>query len=152
MSSFKVQTPIIHTPGFKTWRISGNSLHRQLVKLDLKIPMGMLDSWYYFTDLDGWGKILWDLVFNSSLYKTDKFDCENYALKAMNECAERYDLNTMALVIGSIPQGRHGFNIFVYYDNANVRFLLWEPNEGFPFSGSAFEISEYGYEPELVLI
>lgn len=110
--------------------------------------MGMLDWQYYHTDLEGWNEVLFNLIFKSNLYKQDKFDCENYALKAMNTCAERYGLNTLAVVIGDIPQGRHGFNILYYGDG----FMLWEPNDGFPFSGSLFEIGDYGYQPELVLI
>jgi len=51
--------------------------------------MGMLDGEYFYTDLEGWGKVLLDLMFKSNLYRDDKFDCDNYALKAMNVCAER---------------------------------------------------------------
>jgi len=98
--------------------------------------------------LEGWGNILWDLVFNSNLYKADRFDCENYALKAMTTCAERYGLNTMGLVIGDIPLGRHGFNIFFHGDG----FMLWETNDGFSYAGTPFEIGEYGYHPDIVLI
>jgi len=148
MSKLKVQQPVIHIPAFKEYQITASILRPKIEALGLKIPMGMLDWQYYFTDSEGWGKVLYDLVFNSSLYKKDKFDCENFALKAMNECAQRYGLNTLAMVIGDVPQGRHGFNMFYTGDG----FLLWEPNDGFPFSGSAFEIGEFGYSPELVLI
>lgn len=148
MSKIKVQQPIIHIPSFKEFAMSAEPMRRLLTNLKLTIPMGMLDSWYYYTDMEGWGKVLYNLVFSSSLYKPNRFDCENYALKAMNICAERYGLNTLAMVIGDVPQGRHGFNMFYTGEN----FLLFEPNEGFPFSGSAFEIGEYNYQPKLVLV
>jgi len=148
MSKFKVQQPLIHIPSFKTYYVSGSFLKEEIESLGFTVPMGRLDSQYYYTDLEGWGAILWDLVFNSNLYKADRFDCENYALKAMTLCAERYGLNTMGLVIGDIPQGRHGFNIFYHGDG----FMLWEPNDGFPYSGSPFEIGEHGYRPDMVLI
>lgn len=135
-------------PSFKEYSISMIEFKSRIDTLGVKVPMGMLDSWYYYTDLEGWGNVLCNLIFSSSLYKTDRFDCSNYGLKAMNECAERYGLNTLALVIGDTPQGRHGFNMLYYGDG----FMLWEPNDGFPFSGSVFEIGEYGYKPDLILV
>lgn len=148
MSKFKIEQPVIHLPSFNQYEITGPALKEKIQALELKIPMGMLDGRYYYTDLEGWGNILYDLAFKSKLYKRDRFDCENYALKAMTLCAERYGLNTLVMVIGDIPQGRHGFNIFYYGDG----FMLWEPNEGFPWSGEPFEIGENGYIPDLVLL
>ena len=148
MSKIKVRQPIEHIPTFEVFVINGTELIRKLWDLHLTTPMGMLDYRYYYTNLEGWGKVLQNLVFNSNLYQKDKFDCENYALKAMNICSERYGLNAFGLVIGNTELGRHGFNIFYHGDG----FLLWEPNEGFDFSGSAFEIGEYGYFPQLVLL
>lgn len=148
MSKIRFQQPVVHLPKFKEYQITGSMLKYKIEALGLKIPMGMLDRQYYHPDLEGWGKVLENLVFKSSLYQKDRFDCENLALKAMNLCAERYGLNTLAMVIGDIPQGRHGFNMFYTGES----FMLWEPNEGFPFSGSAFEIGDFGYVPELVLV
>ena len=152
MSNFKFNQPIEHIPSFKQWCIDSKGMSYYLDKLDIKTPMNLLDGLYYFTDLEGWGKILYDLVFHSSLYKTDRFDCENFALKAMNECAERYGLNTLAMIIGDIPQGRHGFNMLCFYDEGEVEFMLWEPNIGFAWSGEPFEIGEHGYKTDLALI
>jgi len=90
----------------------------------------------------------WSQRKNVSLVKSNQPHCENYALKAMNQCAERHGLNTLAMVIGDIPEGRHGFNIFYHGDG----FMLWEPNEGFAWSGQPFEIGENGYKPDLILI
>ena len=148
MSSFKLQQPVVHLPSFKVYQITGLLLKAKIEALGLELPLGMLDWQYYHTDLEGWGKILYDLAFSSSLYEKDKFDCENYALKAMNLCAERYKLNTLALALGHIPIGYHGFNIFFYGDG----FMLWEPNVGFLWSGEPFEIGENGYQPDRVVI
>jgi len=139
--------PGITRPDFTEYKIAGSSLRNKILGLGLKLPAGMMDSYYYYTDLEGWGNILYDLTFKSNLYKTNRFDCENYALKAMNECAERYGLNTMAFVIGDIPQGRHGFNMFFHGDG----FMLHEPNAGFGWGGY-FEIGDNGYRPELVIV
>lgn len=110
--------------------------------------MAMLDWYYYYTDFEGWGKVIRDLVFKSNLYKKDKFDCENFALKAMTLCAERYGLNTFGLALGDIPQGSHGFNIF--WDGEKLWLL--EPNTSFGWAGEPFQIGEYGYIPDKVLI
>jgi len=152
MSKFTVQTPVIHTPSFTKWRIDSSTMYHLLINKGIKIPLGMLDSFYYLTNLEGWGKLFYDLVFNSNLYKADAFDCEDYALKAMATCHERFGLNAFGLVIGDIPYGRHGFNIFAYYDSGETKLMLWEPNEGFSWSGNPFEIDENGYLPDMVVI
>jgi len=129
-------------------KIDSIELQAKLSELGLGTPMGMLDSYYYYTDIEGWGKILCDLAFKSDLYKEDRFDCENYALKAMVLCAEKYGLNAFGLALGYMPQGYHGFNILF----TGTEFLLWEPNAGFECSGQAFPIGEFEYKPNLVLI
>ena len=148
MSRVQVRQPIVHTPSFKEFQINGLELSAKLQTLGLRYPFGMLDWSYYYTDLEGWGKILYDLVFKSSLYKEDKFDCDNYALKAMNLCAERYGLNTMAMVICNTPLGRHSWNMFYTGEG----FMCFEPNSAFSFTGDAFEVEEHKYFPDWILI
>jgi len=147
MSKIKVQQPIVHLPSFKEYKISGAELAKKYEALGVKMPFPRSDSWYYHTDEEGWVKILGDLVFKSSLYKTDRFDCEDYALRAQGVCAERYGLNTLRYTYGMMPLGAHGFNSCWTGD----RFLLFEPNEA--FSGSPyFEVGENGYKPMAVLL
>lgn len=149
MSKIKPQQPIIHIPRFTEYGVDYIALRSLMVNgIGLEIPMSMHDTFYYYVSLEDWGKILRDLVFSSSLYKRDKFDCEDYAMKAWVVCRERYGINTLGVVHGDTDLGHHAFNILYYGDG----FMLFEPNEGFPFSGSAFDIGEYGYKPELVLI
>jgi len=148
MSKVKVQNPIVHTPSFKTYEISGFDVATQLKDLGLTIPMFLLDGQYYYTDAEGWATILIDLLVKSDLYKSDKFDCDNYTIKAMTTCAERYGLNTMALAIGDIPQGRHAFNLIYTGED----WLVFEPNAGFQYGGQAFPIGDNGYKPEMVLV
>ena len=147
MSNIKIKPIIEHTPSFKEYQISGLNLSVELQNMGLEYPLGMLDWNYYHTDMEGWGKILYDLVFKSDLYKKDRFDCEDFALKAMVKCRERYGLNTLAMVIGDTPLGRHGFNMFYYGEG----FMLFEPNEGFNYDG-AFDMGEHGYRPDSILI
>jgi len=152
LSQFRLQQPVRHIPSFKEYKIYRGDLVKRLYQLDIDVfpkdVLFVLDKWYYHTDLEGWGKVLENLIFSSNLYKKDKFDCEDYALKAQVICAQRYGLNALRLCIGDVPTGKHGFNIFYFGDG----FMLFEPNAGFTFSGSAFEIGEYGYKPEIVLV
>ncbi len=127
--------------------ISGDELSQRLVDLGFSVPLGMLDSTYYFTDAEGWAKVLSDMTFKSDLYKAERFDCEDYAMKACVTCWERYGLNAFGLVLGMTPAGYHGFNIF--YDG--VGFTLHEPNEGFGFGGP-FPIGEHGYIPSMIVM
>lgn len=150
MSEIKLQQPVIHIPSFERFVIHRSTLVAELAKVGIK-PLCTdqpMDGFIYYTNLEGWGKILWDLAFKSGLYKEDIFNCDKFALKAYILCCERYGLNSLLLAIGDIPEGRHGFNIFYTGEG----FMLWEPNDGFPFSGSEFEIGEYGYKPDLALI
>jgi len=148
MSRIKVNPNIIHTPSFKTFMIDGATLKGRLANIGLTTPMNMLDSRYFYTDVEGWSKILPDMMVKSSLYLEDRYDCDEYALKAKVTCSERYGLNAMAFVIGDIPEGRHAFNMI--YDG--VDWLIFEANIGFGLGGQAFPIGAEGYRPELVLV
>uniref|UniRef100_A0A6M3LCA0 Agglutinin C-terminal domain-containing protein n=1 Tax=viral metagenome TaxID=1070528 RepID=A0A6M3LCA0_9ZZZZ len=148
MSRIKTQSPIIHTPSFKTYRIAGFALKKTLDDLGIDMPMFMLDSWYYYTDAEGWSKLLPDLMVKSNLWSEDKFDCDDMAWKAKMTCVERYELNTMAFVIGYLSTGRHSFNLI--YDGDE--WLTFEPSDGFGLAGQAFPIGAEGYKPELILV
>ena len=149
MSQIKVKQPIIHIPTFKEYKISATELFRKYAELDIGMPFPQSDSWYYHSDVEGWAKILPDLMINSSLYKQDRFDCEDFALKAQTVCAERYGLNTLRYTYGTMPLGAHGFNSFWTGDC----IMLFEPNNAFSIDGDiVFELGGYGYVPLKVLI
>jgi hypothetical protein len=147
MSRIKVQNPIKHIPSFKRYSIGINEMQNLLTALGLEIPFGLWQTEYFYTDLESWGKILWDLVFSKDLYKADISDCDWYATKAWVKCREIYRLNTLMVVTGPTPLGYHAWNMLYYGEG----FMLWEPNDGFEFSGGLFEIGEYGYKPGKVL-
>jgi len=149
--------PIVPIPQITKWGFQRHYLVQRLKALGIEsFPERegyILNQWHFYTDLEGWGEILWDLAFESDLYKPDIFACDAYGLKANIECRQRYGLNTLLFCIGKIPLGIHGFNLFPYGDENGIEgFLLWEPNEGFEWSGEAFEIGENSYIPIEVMI
>ena len=148
MSKIKFNPPLEHIPSFKEYTISTPELLPLIRALGCRLPLGALDGQYWYTNLDGWLTVLVDMLFKSNLYREDRFDCDSYALKAMSLCAERYGLNSLALVIGNIPQGRHAFNMLY----TGSEFLLWEPNAGFEYGVHPFPIGEFGYVPDEVLL
>ena len=150
MSNFSLRKPVVHTPGFDEYTISGSDLYSKYGDVGLTMPFPMSENWYYFTDREGWAKLISHLLFKSNLYKADRFDCEDYAIKAMVTCAELFGLNTFRYTYGDSPLGRHGYNSFWTGDS----FLLFEPNEGFQgqMDSPVFELGENGYQPINVLI
>jgi len=147
MSKFKVQ--VNHVPAnYKTYSIPGLELKNKYEELGVQMPFPRADSWYYYTDPEGWATLVSHLLFKSSLYKEDIFDCDDYAMKAQVTCAELYGLNTCRCTYGHMPLGFHGFNSMFCGD----RFLLLEPNEGYQYEDPLFEWGIYGYNPEFVLL
>ena len=148
MSKLKFNEPITHIPSYTELCISSQDLFPKLLTLGVELPFGLQQNWYYYLNLEDWGKIINDLMFKSNLYTPDKRDCDWYASKAWVTCRERYGLNTLAFVNGNSNAGYHAYNLLYHGDG----FKLWEPNDGFPFSGSFFEIGEYGYIPKKALL
>ena len=147
MSKISLQNPVVHTPKFKEYKISGQELRKKYEGLGIEIPFPVSDYWYYHTDMDGLLTIAGHLLFKSTLYKTDRFDCEDYALKAQGLCAELYGLNAHRYTYGKMPLGAHGFNSHWCGDG----LLLFEPNNGFS-SDPVFDIGHNGYIPLAVLL
>lgn len=159
MSKIITQSPIVHIPSFKRWAVHQNVLLSYVYGLGLdtlvKTNDFILSAWYYYTDIDGWAKIIPDLIVSSSLYDKNVFACEEYALKAQIECGQRYRLNTLRLCIGKVEGHAdwHGFDIFFYGNEKGIGgAMLFEPDDGYEWAGNAFPIGEFGYVPKLVFL
>lgn len=114
-------------PKFNTYAISLPALMAEYQNIGVSNPFNPSDGWYYYTDRAGWAAVLTNLLISSSLYQPDKFDCDDYSLKAQVLCAERYGLNALRYTFGIIPAGGHGFCTAW----AGSDFIIFEPNEGF---------------------
>ena len=154
MSKIKVQQPIVHLPSFKRWMVNRAALVRRLEELGIKpFPEGFaFFNWYYYTTLEDWGKVLYDLVFKSDLY-SPTFKCADYALQAQTECGKRHGMNSLRMCLDkrSAEKG-HAYDLFPYGNGEGIEgIMLFEPNEGYKWSG-ILEIGDEDYKPELVLI
>jgi len=137
-----------NNPSVDEFVITGEEFKRIIESAGLQVPVGMFDSTYYYTDGEGWASILSHMLFKSNLAKPEKFDCENYAMKAMSVCHEKYGLNTFGLALGMTPWGYHCFNIL--YDG--MGFWLFEPNAQFGYGETLFRIGDNFYQPDRVLV
>lgn len=138
-------------PKIKRWSMSRAEMKTRVLAAGMYLPAPDLpwDNKYFYTNREGWMKIIWDLCFKSSLYKKDIFDCENLAFKAWLRACEEYDLNTFCPTIGDIPEGRHGFNVFYCGDpdTGESEWMMFEPNDGFPGNGIMEWLGD-GYRPD----
>ncbi len=80
MSKITFKQPIVHIPSFREYTISGADLFSKYQDMGVTMPFPISDNWYYYSDREGWSALVSHLVFKSTLYKDDRFDCEDYAI------------------------------------------------------------------------
>jgi hypothetical protein len=151
MSKIRLRVDVNHLPSFTERQISGNELLRQYNNVGIEKPFPISDSIYYYVNDVDLAQLIPYMVIKSNLYREDRFDCEDYALKAQVTCAELFGLNSMRYTYGKTPLGYHGFNTAW----VGHRFLVFEPNEAFwaYLDGHLlFELGENDYEPLKVLL
>jgi len=148
MSSFSVK--VNHIPKIVELEISGQQLSLQYEKAEAQMPFPRSDHWYYYTNLEGLHAMLRYLVFSGTLYKADKFDCEDYALKAQTKAAEVFGKNALRYTYGNTPWGAHGF-LSIWTEQG---FMIFEPNASFQekIGSPYFPWGANGYEPSHVLL
>uniref|UniRef100_A0A6M3LU41 Agglutinin C-terminal domain-containing protein n=1 Tax=viral metagenome TaxID=1070528 RepID=A0A6M3LU41_9ZZZZ len=130
--------------------ISGNELRAKIEAIGLQVPLGMLDSEYLYTDEPGWSNILPYLQYNPVKTENGRViiaDCEDYSFRAYSDVQFKYGINALGVALGKMPAGYHGFCI-VY---TGAGFKLFEPQLGFGIK-RLFNIGEYGYQPDRVVI
>jgi len=130
-------------PKFKEFLTSAYSVTSLIQSKGMTMPCYCFDSKYYYVSHEDWGVIFADVLMNMPAYISQKFDCEDFAILVKARVNERWKLNTVAVIIGDTPAGRHGFNMFL----SDEGLFLLEPQ-----TGDVFEIGEKGYEPEWALI
>lgn len=127
----------------------GKEAVRTLVhEADIKILYGMLDKKYYYTTFEDWGKVFEYIYMVEDIppYLTQRWDCEDFALWLKAMVSFHFGLNLFAVIIGDVPAGRHGFNMFYCEDG----WYLWEPQ--WVYEGEPFRIGDRDYKPLFALL
>ncbi len=101
------------------------------------------DMSYYALSMADWKKVFADVLKDMPKYLVDKFDCEDYAFLTMSRVTERYEINTCGVAVGTIPQGAHGFNLFIAKEGDVFKLHILEPQTG--------QIDPAGYEFDTVI-
>ena len=125
-----------------------DTVRERLASLNIQLLYGLLDTNYVLTDFEGWGKVF-EYIYMAVQppeYLTDKFDCEDFAIWLKAMVSAYFKLNWFGMVIGEMPLGRHGFNLF--FDREH--YWLWEPQS--VTDGEPFRLGDRGYNPLYILI
>lgn len=148
MSNLSVR--VNHIPKIAEFAIAGQKLLLEYEVRGVQTPFPRSDNWYYYTDDEGLTNMLRYLVFSGTLYKVDKFDCEDYALKAQTKAAEVFGKNALRYTYGDTPWGPHGFLSIKLGDD----FIIFEPNASFQLELGCpyFPWGENGYKPSHVFL
>ncbi len=91
------------------------------------------DSWYVCVKRETWATILSDVLLNMPSYVNETFDCDDFSLVSKARVAEKYQVNTIALVLGDTPMGYHAWNAI--YTEGEILFLepqtgeIWKPKD-----------------------
>lgn len=125
LSLFRRRPPII---------VDGYILRDDLVNLTRSVTQFIwaFDGKYLLTEQ--WADIFSDVLFNLPYYIEDTFDCDDYAWVVKARVAEKYQINSIGLVLGNTPAGYHAWNCF--YLDGDILYLepqtgeIWEPSNG----------------------
>ncbi|MCK5016406.1 MAG: hypothetical protein KAS32_04965 [Candidatus Peribacteraceae bacterium] len=115
-------------------------LHRRGIDWMCK-PLYVPDYEVKYTNLESWKIIAPYLVSPADKYIEDFCDCDDYAKMASAKSAFDFGLNGCLECFGSIPLGRHAFNLLVSLED----FFIMEPNAGFPIAGEVFPLHTNNY-------
>ena len=143
MSKFAVKAE--HLPSITEIEMDASQLRSMLQPLGLR-ELHLWDNRYWYTTHEDWGKVLKKVLLDIPKYVTDRWDCEQYAMRATARAGELFLLNTLGLCIGQSPFGYHGFNMFVS-EAGGAKLYYLEPQDGM-----IYDIMENSdYKAELVI-
>lgn len=85
-----------------------------------------IDSRYRAVDIDTWRLIMDYSNVDKKKYKSEHFDCDNFAVCFAGEVAQKWELNGVGIVID--VSAKHAYNCLLVVDNDNyLRILSIEP-------------------------
>lgn len=83
-----------------------------------ELQLAPLDSRYRVVDIDTWKLILAYNGVDAEKYKSEEFDCDNFAVCLSGDVAQRWHLNSVGIVVDFSAQ--HAYNCVVTPDGIFV--------------------------------
>lgn len=90
-----------------------------------KLGLWYLDSRFRALPLATWKQVLAYNTVDKSRYKSDHFDCDNFAICLAGDAAQRWGVNGIGIVI-DISAG-HAYNCVLTYDDGKLDLQIVEP-------------------------
>ncbi len=115
----------------------------------VRLPVQPLDNEYYYLTLEDWRKVFNEVFSRMPSYIRDRRDCEDFAWIFRGFVILLAGMNAFGWVIGDIPAGRHGFNMF-YADSG---WYILEPNPQYAYGNyNILSVGGKGYIPDVMVI
>ena len=115
----------------------------------IRLPVQPLDDEYYYLTLNDWQVVFREVFNKMPSYIKDRRDCEDMAWMFKGFVSALSGLNGFGWVIGNIPTGRHGFNMFLAEDGWHIL----EPNPQYAYGNyNILDIGGKGYQPDVMVI
>jgi hypothetical protein len=119
MSTFQVQSPIVHKPSIKLFEISAQQI-RSIIESQPIVwrKIKLTDNNYFYVSWEDWDKVFQYLMKELPAYVPEKFDCENFAGYLRVMAAKEFGINTCGDGEGFVDfqddRGwlRHGWTVF----------------------------------------
>lgn len=133
-------------PDITFYEIDWETVHKELLELNIAIPLGLFDAYqpYYYTTL--WG-IKEAVKYCRKVYPFPKYkppiDCDDSAILMKGLISAEFGINDFGIALGMTSMGYHAFGIARVED----RRVYVEPQ-----TGEVFEIGDKGYSCDRVII
>jgi len=109
---FKIKAEVTPKLSGVELKVDCNTFGNQVRSLQTWNYYNGTDYWYYIPTFDDWVIIINYLKKKVPKYRTDRFDCENFADWFRVMTGDYFGINTMATVIGDHGDYKHGWNMF----------------------------------------
>ena len=105
----------------------------------------LLDDKYYVLSNAEWNYVVKIIGAEADKYQSDRFDCDKFARVWYGKVAEKFEVNSMAIVVDY--SGRHSYNALLVHDGAkNLNVVLFEPqNLSRPVKGTKPYVCKSGF-------
>lgn len=151
---FKVFNRVIRVPKYE---ISWQDLKNMLNESNTVQQVVLWDGKYTFTDFSTIMKIIKYDIVKWHEYKSEVYDCDNFAMTFAGLVPFMYGINSVGIVVGRVIDdkgniGYHAWNVFIAMKSDGKPMLyMYEPQAGMFTTYKAAKIGNWKYEPVIVI-